>query len=114
MPELYFILGDSLMNLQHPEQAVESLKKAVKLRPDYPAARAVLGRALVQMGKSAEAISHLVAALPIDTDGSLHFQLSRAYQDTGQSEKAAAAIKVYQSMQQSRAEGEIVITGPNR
>ena len=36
--EMHFILGDSLMNQQQPEQAVESLRKAVGLRPDYPAA----------------------------------------------------------------------------
>ncbi|HEY3443457.1 MAG TPA: tetratricopeptide repeat protein [Paludibaculum sp.] len=113
-PELYFILGDSLLNQQQPEQAVEPLRKSVSLRPDYPAAQAVLGRALMQLGQSKEAIPHLVAALPADTDGSLHFQLSRAYQDTGQNEKAAAARKVYQTMQKSSAEGEMEITGPKR
>ena len=112
VPELHFILGDSLMNQQQPAQAVESLRKAISLRPDYPAAHAVLGRALVQMGQSSEAIPHLLAALPADNDGSLHFQLSRAYQDAGQSEKAAAAMKVYQQMQKTAAEPEIVITGP--
>ncbi len=110
--EMHFILGDSLMNQQQPEQAAEPLRKALGLRPDYPAAQAVLGRALLQMGRSAEAIPHLVAALPADSDGSLHFQLSRAYQGAGQSEKAAAAMKTYQAMQKSAAEAEIVITGP--
>src|SRR5450759_1029642 len=112
--EMHFILGDSLINQQQPEQAAESLRKAVGLRPDYPAAQAVLGRALMQMGRSVEAIPHLVAALPLDSDGSLHFQLSRAYQDAGQAEKAAAAMKTYHAMQKSAAESEIVITGPRR
>lgn len=112
--ELHFILGDSLLNQQQPEQAVEPLRKSVSLRPDYPAAQAVLGRALMQLGQSKEAIPHLVAALPVDTDGSLHFQLSRAYQETGQNEKAAEARKVYQTMQKSSAEAEMEITGPKR
>jgi tetratricopeptide (TPR) repeat protein len=112
--EMHFILGDSLMNQQQPEQAAESLRKALGLRPAYPAAQAVLGRALMQMGRSAEAIPHLVAGLPADSDGSLHFQLSRAYRDAGQPEKAAAAMKTYQAMQKSAAESEIVITGPRR
>jgi tetratricopeptide (TPR) repeat protein len=112
--ELHFILGDSLMNQQQPEQAAVSLRKALALRPDYPAAQAVLGRALMQMGRSAEAIPHLTAALPVDSDGSLHFQLSRAYQDVGQTEKAAAAMRAYQAMQRPDAEAEIVITGPRR
>jgi len=112
--EMHFILGDSMMNQQQPEQAAESLRKAVDLRPDYPAAHAVLGRALMQMGRSAEAIPHLMAALSADSDGSLHFQLSRAYQDAGQAEKAAAAMKTYQAMQKSAADAEIAITGPRR
>lgn len=112
--ELHFILGDSLMNQQQPEQAVESLMKAVRLRPDYPAAHAVLGRALMQMGRAVEAIPHLEAALPADSDGSLHFQLSRAYQDAGKPEQAAAAMKVYQALQKTAAAAEIVITGPQR
>lgn len=74
----------------------------------------VLGRALMQMGRSTEAIPHLVAALPADSDGSLHFQLSRAYQETGQAEKAAAAMKTYQAMQKPAGDAEIVITGPRR
>ena len=110
--EMHFILGDSLMNQQQPEQAVEPLTKALHLRQNYPAAHAVLGRALLQMGRSKEAIPHLVAALSADTDGSLHFQLSRAYRDAGQAEKSAAALKTYQSMQKSAAEAEVVITGP--
>lgn len=112
--EMQFVLGDSLMNQQQVEAAVSPLTKAVTLRPDYPAAHAVLGRALLQMGRAAEAIPHLVSALPADSDGSLHFQLSRAYRDAGQAEKSAAALKIYQSMQKSTTEPEVVITGPMR
>ena len=112
--ELHFILGDSLMNQQQPEHAVEPLTTAVRLRADYPAAHAVLGRALLQLGRPAEAIPHLLAALPLDTDGSLHFQLSRAYSNDGQAGKAEAALKKYQAMQKSVADAPIVITGPSR
>ena len=112
--ELHFILGDSLMNQQQPEQAVDSLSQAVRLRTDYPAAHAVLGRALLQLGRSAEAIPHLMAALPADSDGSLHFQLSRAYSNDGQTGKAEAALKKFQAMQNSGADAPIVITGPSR
>ena len=112
--EMYFVLGDSLMNQQQVEQAVEQLTRAVKLRPDYPAAHAVLGRALLQIGRAAEAIPHLLSALPADTDGSLHFQLSRAYREAGQPAKSAAALKIYQAMQKSATDADTVISGPNR
>ena len=78
--ELHFILGDSLLNQQQPEEAVAPLERALKLNKDYTAAHAVLGRALVQTGRGEQAIAHLKAALPSDSDGTLHFQLSRAYQ----------------------------------
>jgi Flp pilus assembly protein TadD len=113
-PELQFILGDSLMNQQQMEQALAPLREAVRLRADYPAAHAVLGRALVQMGKGQEAIEHLRAAVATDGDGSLHFLLGRAYQEAGQAELAAQAMKRYQELRSSNASGEVEITGPGR
>jgi tetratricopeptide (TPR) repeat protein len=113
-PELHFILGDSLVNQQQMEQALEPLRKAVQLRAEYPAAHAVLGRALVQLGKGPEAIPHLRAALGTDSDGSLHFLLGRAYQDAGQAELAAQTLKRYQEIRNSTVSGEIEITGPGR
>lgn len=113
-PELHFIVGDSLVNLQQMEQALEPLGRAVKLRQEYPAAHAVLGRVLVQMGKGAEAIPHLRAALVADSDGSLHFLLGRAYQDAGQTELAAQTMKRYQEIRSESAAGEVEISGPPR
>ncbi|MBI1790180.1 MAG: tetratricopeptide repeat protein, partial [Acidobacteria bacterium] len=40
LSELHFILGDSLLNQQQPEQALAPLKKAVSLRQDYTEAHA--------------------------------------------------------------------------
>ena len=112
--ELYFILGDCLMSQQQPEQALQPLQTALRLRRDYPAAHAVLGRALIQTGRGGEAIPHLEAALPVDADGSLHFQLSRAYQDAGQSDRAAAMLKAYKEIQKSISAEEIQISGPRQ
>lgn len=112
--ELHFILGDCLMNQQQPEQALQPLQTALRLRRDYPAAHAVLGRALIQLGRGGEAIPHLEAALPVDTDGSLHFQLSRAYQDAGMPERAAAMLKAYREIQKSVSVEEIQISGPRQ
>ncbi len=112
VPELQFILGDSLVNQQHLEQALPPLEKAVQLRPDYPAAHAVLGRALLQLGHGKEAIPHLKAALPVDTDGGLHYQLSRAYQDAGQTAEAAEVLKASQAIRKSTAAEGIEIGPP--
>ena len=52
--------------------------------PKLLAADASLGLALSRLGKHAEAVPHLEKALELDDDGSLHYQLGRAYQAIGQ------------------------------
>ena len=63
-------------------------------------AQASLGLAQSRVGKSAAAIPHLEAALALDDDGSMHYQLARAYQAAGLAEKAQKAMSAYQEIQQ--------------
>jgi tetratricopeptide (TPR) repeat protein len=114
VPELHFILGDSLMNQQQAEQAVEPLEQAVRLREDYPEAHAVLGRAFMQMGLAEQAIPHLKAALAIDADGSLYFQLSRAYRNAGQNALAEETLRKYQELRKASQTEEVSITPPKQ
>lgn len=101
--ELHFLKGDCLLLQGNPEEALEPLSDAVKRAPRLLEARASLARALIAVNRAAEAVPHLEAAAPVlDTDGSLHFQLSRAYQAAGLAEKATAALKRSQEL---RAEG---------
>jgi len=111
-PELQFILGDSLVNQQQLEKAIDPLKKAVALRPDYAAAHAVLGRVLLQTGQAEQSVAHLKAGLSEDTDGSLHFQLSRAYQAIGKPELAAEMLAAYQKIRKEAAGEDVSITPP--
>ncbi len=112
--DLQFILGDSLMNQQRPEEAIGPLIRAIGLRKDYATAHAVLGRALLQLDRSGDAIPHLKAALPSDTDGSLYFQLSRAYQGAGQQALAEQARQTYQKIRQTSAPADISISAPDK
>jgi predicted Zn-dependent protease len=101
--ELHFLKGDCLLLQGNPEEALEPLTEAVKRRQTLLEARASLARALIAVGRGTEAVPHLEVSAPaLDTDGSLHFQLSRAYQAAGLAEKAAAALKRSQEL---RAEG---------
>lgn len=116
--DLNFMLGDTLLSLQQAERAVPYLRNAVNLAPKLLAARSSLGRALLQLNQGAEAIPHLEVALPTDGDGTLHFQLARAYQLSGQSETAKKALAKYQEMRDAdaaerrRLEEEMTITAP--
>jgi hypothetical protein len=71
----------------------------------------------MRMDIPAEAIPHLKAALPLDQDGSLHFQLSRAYERTGNSVLAKQALQEYEKIAAARSkqknlEEELAITAP--
>lgn len=117
-PQLNWIRGDSLLSLQKAEESIAPLKKAVEANPDLLPAHHALGRAYMQLGQDAAAVPHLEAALPIDEDGSLHYQLGQAYRTTGQMELAKQTLAAYQKIQretraqQRELQEEIQITAP--
>ena len=116
--ELNFTKGDILVNSQKPEQAIPFLERALKLNPNLLAAHHALGRAYAQLGHQSDAIPHLQKALAIDTDGSLHYQLARAFQSTGQPELAKKTLQESQQRQKAdqeekgKVEEEMKITPP--
>lgn len=89
--ELTFELGDTLLELDDLKNALPLLAQAVKRDPRMLAAQASLGRADMEAGQIAAAIPHLQAALAADIDGSLYFQLAKAYEETGQAALAKHA-----------------------
>ncbi len=97
-PELNYMLGDTLLNLQKVDEAIPYLKKAVAGDPRLLDAQGSLARAYLATGEAQKAVPHLKAALPIDDDGSLHYQLARAYQASGRAELAKAVLKEYQEI----------------
>ena len=101
--ELNFFTGDSHLHLEQLEQALPYLETAARLDPKLLPARASLGLTYARTGRPADAIPNLAAALEIDDDGSLHYQLARAYQATGEAEKAKVFLKKYQDIQQQTA-----------
>ena len=115
---LNHLMGDTLLSLQQPEKAIPYLEKAVQNNSSLLGAHASLGRAYLQTGQARQAIPHLKAALPQDGDGTLHYQLARAYQSSGQRELAREILGKSQQMRQSAAaerktvEEELQITPP--
>ena len=106
--ELNYELGDLLLERQESEKALPLLEKAVRLKPGLLPAQASLARALVESGHYDTALSHFQAALPIDEDGQIHFQLSRAAQHAGKPELAAQALNQYQTISQRRGKNKVV------
>lgn len=95
---LNFFVGDSLLQTEQVPQALPYLLKALKIEPKLLAAHASIGLCYARANEPAKAIPHLKAALEIDNDGSLHYQLARAYQATGQPLLAKAMMTKYEQM----------------
>jgi predicted Zn-dependent protease len=102
-PEIPLLYGEVLLDAQSADEALPYLKTAAARDPSSIDAHAALGRALVQLGQPADAIPHLKAALPQDEDGSLRYQLARAYQATGQPDLARPLLDEYQTLQHAAA-----------
>ncbi len=101
---LNYFLGDVILSAQKPQEAIPYLQKAVAIDPKFLPAQKSLGLAYLQMGQTEKAISHLKDALPIDEDGSLHYQLGRAYQAHGDRDLAREMFRTYQEMQSKNQE----------
>ena len=97
-PDLNFFVGEAHLRLEQPEPAVAYLETAVRLNPKLLPAHASLGLAYMRTGKPLAAIPHLEAVLEADDDGSLHFQLARAYRAAGNAAKANQAMTEYQAI----------------
>jgi tetratricopeptide (TPR) repeat protein len=96
--EARYLLGDSLLERDGPEAALADLETALKFDPASPQIRASLGKTYMRSGQAAKAIPFLEAGRGADTDGSVHFQLSRALRATGGAEAAQAPLARYQEI----------------
>jgi predicted Zn-dependent protease len=116
--ELAFMLGDAYLQQQQAEKAVAALESAVAAEPKLLPARAALGRAWMLAGDPARALPHLEAARETDENGSLHYQLSRAYQARGDAGRAEEALRRSQEIReaaearQRELQQEFTITPP--
>ncbi|MDZ7639747.1 MAG: tetratricopeptide repeat protein [Bryobacterales bacterium] len=89
--------GDAALSQQDAAAALPYLERSVAMNPAMLPAQASLGRALLQLGRAADALPHLELALPYDQDGSILYQLSQAYQQTGKTEEAKRMLVRYQT-----------------
>lgn len=116
--ELNYLYGFTLLSLKQAKEAAHYLQISLQLNPHSLAAQSSLAQAYLAMGEAKQAIPHLKAALPIDKDGSIHYQLARAYQSSGQPELARTMLQQYQKMNNARQaeqqtlQKEVQITAP--
>ncbi|MFL6446980.1 MAG: tetratricopeptide repeat protein [Bryobacteraceae bacterium] len=99
-----FMMGESLWRTQQAEKALPYLERALKSSPQMLPAHAAMGLALVSLGRNNEAVPHLEQAASLDDDGSLHYSLARAYQSTGDKERASRSLEQYNKIKKRNAE----------
>ena len=99
--DLALLLGEAWLKILQPGKAVAVLERLVGRDPKLLPAQAALGRAYLEAGEMAKAIAPLQTALPTDTDGSLHYQLARAYRATGRADLASLALQEFQRLQKA-------------
>jgi len=118
-----FDLGSTYLQAHQPDEALVYLQKVDQLDPKYPDLRDFLGIAYIQMHRYADAARELELAAPGDQDGSIHYQLARAYMALGKSREAEkefalsnrlheASHRANEQRVQRLAEAEAALTKP--
>jgi tetratricopeptide (TPR) repeat protein len=106
-PELNLLMAETLAAGNHYDEAKVYLAKCVAGPPELQLrAHYLLGRAASLDGNIQEAIRQFELALPSDTDGSIHYQLSRLYRKSGniaEAQKTEAEAKVLIQKRDSNA-----------
>jgi predicted Zn-dependent protease len=102
--DLNFMMGESLLRTEQPDQAVPYLETALHADSKMLPAHASLGLALSKLDRGSDAIPHLEKALALDDDGSLHYALARAYQQSGNTQRSRELMEAYQRIQKQNRE----------
>jgi len=85
------------------EEGMKELARAIEINPDLYEARVALGRALVALGRAAEAIEHLKRAAQLAPGNpEPHYQLSLAYRRLGRKADAEAESEAVRRIHESR------------
>ena len=90
------------------EEGISELSEAVRLKGDLYEARIALGRALIKVGRSAEALEHLNrAAVLAPGNPEPHYQLAIAYRRLGKTDGAERESAKVKEINSSRRKGTI-------
>jgi tetratricopeptide (TPR) repeat protein len=102
-PEANYIAGEVLVDERKFDEAEPHLKLGLHAKAELiPRIHALLGKVYAGRGEDARAIEELKLGLSSDDDGSIHFQLARLYQKTGQQKLADAAFQETKRIKNSR------------
>jgi tetratricopeptide (TPR) repeat protein len=98
-PEANLLAGEILVQGHKFEEAEPYLSRCQHLDPDLiPRLHVLLGQVYAATNRIAEAISEYKLGLVSDVDGSIHYQLARLYEKSGDKDAAAEQIRISQQL----------------
>jgi tetratricopeptide (TPR) repeat protein len=101
--EANYIMGEVLFADHKYSDAEPYLRKGLTTRTELvPRIHALLGQVYASQGDTKRAIDEYKLGLPSDDDGSVHYQLARLYQRTGEAKLAAEAFADSKSLNQRK------------
>ncbi len=101
--EANYIMGEVLFAEHKYSEAESYLKTGLTTRAELiPRIHALLGQVYASQGDTQHAIAEYKLGLPSDDDGSVHYQLGRLYQKTGESKLAAQAFADSKALNQRK------------
>jgi tetratricopeptide (TPR) repeat protein len=104
-PEANLLAGEILVQQNLYADAEPYLSKCQNLKPEFvPRLHALLGQVYAATDRIPAAISEYNAGLSTDEDGSIHYQLARLYQKSGDKNAADVAFRESQRLRQQRDE----------
>ncbi|HEX8920549.1 MAG TPA: tetratricopeptide repeat protein [Pyrinomonadaceae bacterium] len=84
-------------------EGIQELARAIALNDGLYEARITIGRALIQQGRAAEAVEHLLRAVELaPRNPEPHYQLALAYRRLGKTQEAAAEEAIIQKLHAER------------
>jgi predicted Zn-dependent protease len=101
-PDAEYELGEINREQSRYDLALDHFSRAVSQQPDFIEARIGLGRTLLKVGQTAQAVPHLKEAARLDPENKVpHALLARAYRALGDSAASQAEIDAYRKLGQS-------------
>ncbi|MEW5977295.1 MAG: tetratricopeptide repeat protein [Acidobacteriota bacterium] len=96
---VYNNLGAVYQQMGNHAEAIPQFREAIRLQPDYPAPRFLLGASLLAVGQTADAVREFEQALRLDPNQAIgRLQLARAYEQSG---NPLRSVNQYQKLVES-------------